>query len=62
MQPNHRPTAEHARQTDQIPESTAGMENHFLEGVPHTRRNAAMRDAGAGSGLLARAGGATSIF
>jgi len=41
-----------SHQTDQIPGSTAGMENRFIEGMSHTRKHATVRNTGSGSRLL----------
>ena len=51
--PRNRSAAhESNRQADQIPGSTAGMENRFIEGMSHTRNHATVRNTGPGSRLL----------
>ena len=50
------------RQADQIPGSTAGMENCFTPRMSHTRHHATVRNSGSGSRLLESAYSRTSIL
>src|SRR3989442_15932702 len=61
--PRNRSAAhESNRQADQIPGSTAGMENCFTAGMSHTRHHATVRNTGPGSRLLESAYSRSSIL
>ena len=52
MPRNRSATHKSNRQADQVPGSTAGMENCFTAGMSHTRHHATVRNTGSGSRLL----------
>ena len=62
MPRNRSATHEQHRQADQIPGSTAGMENRITSGMSHTRHHATVRNTGSGSRLLESAYRDTSLL
>ena len=62
MPRNRSATLEQRRQADQIPGSTAGMENRFIEGMSHPRHHATVRNSGSGSRLLEDAHRESSVL
>ena len=62
MPRNRSATHEQHRQADQIPSSTAGMENRITSGMSHTRHHATVRNTGTGSSLLESAYRDTSLL
>lgn len=62
MPRNRSATLEQRRQADQIPGSTAGMENRITSGMSHTRHHATVRNTGSGSRLLEDAHRESSVL